>query len=129
MQSSFNSFSRKTFRLTDLDNNYNWKYNITVIWMQFLARRTSVLSIFMSLVFKFLKIFVLLLCIQGIRRNRCWGDNSTPVVLLDNIENYLTFYPWHQEGQKNKQKKKEHTHRSQRFLKLMKIETDSLYLI
>ena len=83
--------------------------------MQFLARRTSVLSIFMSLVFKFLKIFVLLLCIQGIRRNRCWGDNSTPFVLLDNIENYLTFTPDIKKVKKTNKKKRTHAQVSKIF--------------
>ena len=41
-QSSFTSFSPK---ITELDINSKWKYNITVIWMQFLTRRIYVLGI------------------------------------------------------------------------------------
>ena len=44
-QSSFTSFSPKIFKLTELDINSKWKYNITVIWMQFLTRRIYVLGI------------------------------------------------------------------------------------
>ena len=41
----FTSFSPKIFRLTDLDANCNWKYDITVIWIQILIWKTSLLGI------------------------------------------------------------------------------------
>ena len=51
---------------------------------------------------------------QALRRSGCWGDNSIPIVLLDNNENYTftgikwsffwRFAPWHWklEGTKKK---------------------------
>ena len=62
----------------------------------------------MSLILKFLKIFVFLLPMQTLRHSGCWGDNSTPppplYFLLDNNENYAfisivstffcRFVPW-----------------------------------
>ena len=39
-------FSSKIFRLTDLDINSKWKYKITVIWIQLLIRKISLLGIF-----------------------------------------------------------------------------------
>ena len=45
----------------------------------------------MSLILKFLKIFVFLLSMQTLRHSGCWGDNSTlppHYFLLDNNENY-----------------------------------------
>ena len=43
---------------------------------------------FVSQIFKFLKIFDFLLCTQVLQHGGCLGDNSTPIVLLDNNENY-----------------------------------------
>ena len=87
----------------------------------------------MSLIFNFLEIFVFLLFMQSLRLNGCWGDSSTPIILLDNNENYAfigikgsyfwRFAPWHwklKEGKKT---------RSQAFLKIMKIEAESLFVI
>ena len=39
-------FSSKVFRLTDLDINSKWKYKITVIWIQLLIWKISLLGIF-----------------------------------------------------------------------------------
>ena len=45
MHSSFTIFSRKTFRLTDFDITSKGRYDITVIWIQFLIQTISVLGI------------------------------------------------------------------------------------
>ena len=45
--------------------------------MQFLTRRIYVLGI-MSVIFKILKIFIFVLCMQALRQSGCWGDNSPP---------------------------------------------------
>ena len=57
--------------------------------MQFLTRRIYVLGI-MSVIFKILKIFIFVLCMQALRQSGCWGENSPPppIILLHN-ENSL----------------------------------------
>ena len=64
-----------------------WMQFLTLFPMKFLMDRKC-WAFCMSLIFKFLKIFVFLLCMQALRYNRYWDDNSTPVVWLDNNENY-----------------------------------------
>ena len=45
IQSSFTSFGPKTFRLRDSNTNWKWKYDITVMWIQFLIWRISLLGL------------------------------------------------------------------------------------
>ena len=80
--STFTSFNPKIFRLADLGTICKWKYDITVIWIQFLIRRISLLDI-LSLKLKVLKIFVFLLFMQVLR----W--QQPPIFSLDNSENYV----------------------------------------
>ena len=80
------------------------------------------------LIFKFLKNFVFLLSRQALGHRGCWDDNSIPIFFQGNNENYAfigikgSFLTFCSLTSKVKS-------RSQAFLKIMKIEVESLYII
>ena len=52
--------------------------------MQFLLGEFQCKAFFKCLIFKFLKVFVFLLCMKALRHSGCWRGNNTLIVLLDN---------------------------------------------
>ena len=55
--------------------------------MRFLTRRISVLDTLYASNTYIFKNFVFLLYMQALRHSGCWGDNSIPIVLLNDNEN------------------------------------------
>ena len=115
VQSSFTTFSPKIFRVTDMNINPRWKYNIIVISIQFLIQRISVVDIlYVSNIWIF-KSFCFLTVHAGYDTVVAGVTVAPPtlIFLLDNYENHV-FIGIHW---KSKEGWKKNKNRSQTFLK------------